>query len=70
LIDLRDDGSDDGVDIDLLGCEEIEGAMKYLKNNKAAGANSFTAELMKGGPITLILGIKSVNFVIYFNSIN
>jgi hypothetical protein len=46
LIDLRDDG----VDIDLLGREKIEGALKYLKNNKAAGANSCAAELMKGGP--------------------
>jgi hypothetical protein len=31
-VDLRDDG----VDIDLPSREEIEGALKYLKNNKAA----------------------------------
>jgi hypothetical protein len=30
-VDLRDDG----VDIDLPSREEIEGALKYLKNNKA-----------------------------------
>jgi hypothetical protein len=31
LVDLRDDG----VDIDLPSREEIEGALKYQKNNKA-----------------------------------
>jgi hypothetical protein len=31
--------------------EEIEGALKYLKNNKAAGADYIAAELLKkGGP--------------------
>jgi hypothetical protein len=46
-VDLRGDG----VDIDLPSCEEIEGALKYLKNNKAAGADSIVAELLKnGGP--------------------
>jgi hypothetical protein len=31
--------------------EEIEGALKYLKNNKAAGANHIAAVLLKnGGP--------------------
>jgi hypothetical protein len=34
-VDLRDDGVD--LDIDLPSREEIEGALKYLKNNKAAG---------------------------------
>jgi hypothetical protein len=29
-VDLRDDG----VDIDLPSCEEIEGALKYLKTTK------------------------------------
>jgi hypothetical protein len=32
------DWRDDGVDIDLPSREEIEGALKYLKNNKTAGA--------------------------------
>jgi hypothetical protein len=46
-VDLRDDG----VDIDFPSCEEIEGALKYLKNNKAAGVDSIAAELLKnGGP--------------------
>jgi hypothetical protein len=40
---------DDGVDIDLPSREEIEGALKYLKNNKAAGMNSIVAELLKNG---------------------
>jgi hypothetical protein len=34
-VDLRDDG----VEIDLTRCEDIESALKYLKNNKAAGAD-------------------------------
>jgi hypothetical protein len=46
-VDLRDDG----VDIDLPSREEIEGALKYLKNNKASGANSIAVELLKNtGP--------------------
>jgi hypothetical protein len=41
-VDLRDDG----VDINFLSREEIKGALKYLKNNKAA-----STKLMKnGGP--------------------
>jgi hypothetical protein len=37
--------------MDLPSREEIEGALKYLKNNKAAGTDSITAELLKnGGP--------------------
>jgi hypothetical protein len=38
-VDLRGDG----VDIDLPSREKIEGALKYLKNNKAAGADSIAA---------------------------
>jgi hypothetical protein len=42
---------DDGVGIDLPSREEIEGALKYLINNKAAGADSIAVELLKiGGP--------------------
>jgi hypothetical protein len=33
-VDLRDDG----IDIDLPSSEEIKDALKYLKNNKVAGA--------------------------------
>jgi hypothetical protein len=39
-VDLRDDG----VDIGLPSREEIEGALKNLKNNKAAGADSIAVE--------------------------
>jgi hypothetical protein len=39
-VDLKDDG----VDIDLPSCEEIEGALKYQKNNKAAGVDSIAAK--------------------------
>jgi hypothetical protein len=42
-VDLRDDG----VDIDLPTREDIEGTLKYLKNSKAAGADSIAAELLK-----------------------
>jgi hypothetical protein len=45
---------DDGVDIDLPSREEIEGALKYLKNNKAAGADSIAAELLKNGGTNLV----------------
>jgi hypothetical protein len=44
-VDLRDDG----VDINLPSREEKEGPLKYLKNNKAAGADSIAAELLKNG---------------------
>jgi hypothetical protein len=45
LKDLRDDE----VDIDLPIREEIERALKYLKNNKAVGASSIAAKLLKNG---------------------
>jgi hypothetical protein len=44
-VDLRDDG----VDIDLPIREEIEGALKYLKNDKAACEDSIAAELLRNG---------------------
>jgi hypothetical protein len=47
-VDLRDDG----VDIDLPSREKIEGALKYLKNNKAA--DSIVAELLKNGGPNLV----------------
>jgi hypothetical protein len=34
--------------------EEIERALKYLKNNKAAGADSIAAELLKNGVPSLV----------------
>jgi hypothetical protein len=40
-VDLRNDG----VDIDLPSREEIEEALNYLKNNKAAGADGHRARL-------------------------
>jgi hypothetical protein len=41
------DLGDDGVEIYLPIREEIEGALKYLKNNKAAGSDSISAELLE-----------------------
>jgi hypothetical protein len=55
-VDLRDDG----VDIDLPSLEEIEGALKYLKNNKAAGADSIAAELLKNGEPNLVDALDAV----------
>jgi hypothetical protein len=55
-VDLRDDG----VDIDLLSREEIEGALKYLKNNKAAGVDSIAAELLKNGGPNLVDALHEV----------
>jgi hypothetical protein len=49
-VDLRDDG----VGMNLPSREEIEGALKYLKNNKAAGADSIVAELWKNGGPNLV----------------
>jgi hypothetical protein len=48
------DLTDDGVDIDLSSREKIEGALKYLKNNKTAGADSIAAELLNNGGPNLV----------------
>jgi hypothetical protein len=55
-VDLRDDG----VNIDFPIREEIEGALKNLKNNKAAGANSIAAELLKNGGSNLVDALNEV----------
>jgi hypothetical protein len=55
-VDLRDDG----VDIDLPIREEIEVALKNLKNNKATGANSIAAELLKNGGRNLVDALHEV----------
>jgi 2-methylisocitrate lyase-like PEP mutase family enzyme len=54
------DFRDDRVEIDLLNREEIESALKYLKNNKAAGADSIVVELLNGVP-QLVDALKEVN---------
>jgi hypothetical protein len=43
---------DNGVDIDDPSREEI--ALKYLKNKKAASADSLAAELLKNGRPNLV----------------
>jgi hypothetical protein len=55
-VDLRDDG----VDIDLPSREEIERALKYLKNNMAAGADSIAAELLKNSGLNLVDALREV----------
>jgi hypothetical protein len=50
----------DGVDIDLPNREQIERALKYLKNNKAAGADSIAAELLKNGGPNLVVALHAV----------
>jgi hypothetical protein len=55
-VDLRDDG----VDIDFPSREEIKGTLKYLKNNKPAGADSIAAELLKNGGPNLVDAIHAV----------
>jgi hypothetical protein len=55
-VDLRDDG----VDIDLPSREEIEGALKYLKNNKTASAEYIAAEMLKNGGANLVNALHAV----------
>jgi hypothetical protein len=55
-VDLRDDGAE----IYLPSREKIEGALKYLKNNKAAGADSIVAELLKNGGPNLVDALHAV----------
>jgi hypothetical protein len=55
-VDLRDDV----VDIDLPTREEIEGALKYLKNNKAAGADFIATELLKNSGPNLVDALYEV----------
>jgi hypothetical protein len=40
--------------------EEIEEALKYLKKNKAAGADSIAAELLKNGELNLVDALHEV----------
>jgi hypothetical protein len=40
--------------------EEIEGALKYLKNNRVAGADSITVELLKNGGPNLVDALHEV----------
>jgi hypothetical protein len=51
---------DDGVDIDLPSCKKTEGALKYLKNNKAAGADSIGTELLKNSGPNLVDALHAV----------
>jgi hypothetical protein len=55
-VDLRDDG----VDIDLPSREEIKGALKYLKSNKAVGADSIAADLLKNSGYNLVDALHEV----------
>jgi hypothetical protein len=51
---------DDGVDIDLPSHESIKGALKHLKNNKAAGVDSIAAALLKNGGPNLVDALHAV----------
>jgi hypothetical protein len=51
---------DDGVDIGLPSREDIEKALKYLKNNKAAGTDSIAAELLKNIGPNLVDALQKV----------
>jgi hypothetical protein len=55
-VDLRADG----VEIDLLSREKIEGSLKYLKNNKAADADSIAPKLLKNGGPNLVDALHAV----------
>jgi hypothetical protein len=45
---------DDEVDIDLPGREEIEGALKYLKNHNATGVVFIQTDLLKNSGPNLV----------------
>jgi hypothetical protein len=51
---------EDGIDIDLPSHKEIEGALKYLKNNKTDNADSIAAELLKNGGPNLVAALHAV----------
>jgi hypothetical protein len=55
-VDLRDDE----IDFDLPTCEEIEGALRYLKNNKAAGTDSMVDKLLKNDGPNLVDALHAV----------
>jgi hypothetical protein len=55
-VDLRDEG----VDIDLPSREEIEEALKYLKNNMAIVADSIATELLKNAGPNLMDALYAV----------
>jgi hypothetical protein len=55
-IDLRDDGND----INLPSRQEIEGALKYLKNNNAADTDFIASELLKNGGPNLVDALQEV----------
>jgi DNA primase large subunit len=57
-VDLRDDR----VDIDLPSHEEIEGGLKYLKNHKAADADSIAVELLKNGGPNLVDALHNTQY--------
>jgi hypothetical protein len=54
------DLTDDIIDTDLPSREKIEGSLKYLKNNKAAGAYSILAKLLKNGEPNLVDALHAV----------
>jgi hypothetical protein len=55
-VDLRNDG----VEIDWPSREEIEGSLKCLINNKAAGTDSIAAEMLKDGGPNLVDALHEV----------
>jgi hypothetical protein len=40
--------------------KELEGALKYLQNNKAAGADSIAGELLKNGGPNMVDALNEV----------
>jgi hypothetical protein len=51
---------DDGVDIDWSRRKEVEGLLKYLKNNKVAGVDSIATQLLKNGGANLADALHEV----------
>jgi hypothetical protein len=53
----------------LPGCDKTVEALKYLKDNKEAGSNSITVELLKNGGQSLMNALNNMTQQIWIGKI-